>query len=225
MGEKALKKKGAPEQARFHPDLGLAIADTWWDLGRLLSKRDNDAALEAQLIRIRKDAPEFASSLNLRPLKRFLATAYELLRKKFNREPIAESAASLGRTGPPCEYFDDGQYLDWKEPDSVFWANEYDVLFRDLAPPLSGEPSWLSAAAICADNRCKQGFFIRSRSNQDYCSYNCRMRAYGRDAYRKLHRKRRRKRYVPEMDDELAAEGSQVLGTDSTHGPQRKEAR
>jgi hypothetical protein len=199
------------EVDEFDPFLGLLLGETWWKLGKnfgpALTGSDDDRAaylakwsaeLREQLLE--EEMKESLDAINPDSLRQFISTAMSLLEKKYDHGNIAKDVDRLTKKANEANIYDVGQYIDIQEPTEVFWANEYDFLFRDLVKPLEGR-GWLNAVARCAASSC-QTFFIKQRKDQRYHTDACRTRTANREAYNKgkgskPHTKRGRPRLRP----------------------------
>jgi hypothetical protein len=173
----------------FDASLGLGVAETWWELGKLLALRDDAGALALWAARVRAelDEPE-ANAITVPELQKFARVAYELLRAKFNRQNIANQFSTLMASSSKFKVVEQDQYLKATEPPKTFWANEYRYLLTDLSRPKSGI-GWLNAAGLCPV--CGE-FFIRARSDQKFHNDSCRARFHNTAAYEKQKSMRRK---------------------------------
>jgi hypothetical protein len=184
-----MKSKIAP-RPDFDPYLGLGVAQTWWDLGRLLAIRDDPDKLKkwADSVRARADLGKAeVDAITLKGLTEFASTVYDLLKAKFGSERIGPTVRELVRGCAGFDFVDSGQYMRADEHGETFWANEYRLLFDAISKPDAGE-GWITATGTCLD--CGV-FFVKGRRDQQYHNTLCRMRVANRRAYARISGSRR----------------------------------
>ncbi len=167
--------------------LGLATVDTWPQLGKLLSDRDDPAALRQWASDIKRNlSGSQAEAMVIDKLAEFAKNIFRLLERKHDGRDIAAEVQNLTKPAAKFRFIDEPknkQYLRGEEPLDVFWALEYQYMFDELVEPTKGA-GWLEHVAHCKDTECKK-FFIKSRRNQEFCSEACRVRFGNREFYKK----------------------------------------
>jgi hypothetical protein len=195
------------EPEEFDAWLGLVLADTWWQLGKNVARvlavkgttrqqRLEDWAQKVRAELAKSGMNEPMGGVTWKAVFAFVETIIDILEQKFDGKPIARRVRQLTKDASAFNVYDDGQYLDIQEPESVFWSVEYDFLFSKIDKSIGGG-GWLNAVARCADDDCRK-FFIKSRSDQRHHSNDCRTRSANRKAYTRAapsgHTKRGRPR-------------------------------
>lgn len=185
-------KAGKP----FDAYIGSAAATSWWELGKWLSRRDDPRSLALWRTRMIDDVGPGtveAKAINPDRLREFAEDVYSLLERKYRGESIGRNIQDRVRAAASYVIHDEGDYLAWHEPDKVFWANEYRLLFMELREDTEGDPEqhgWREAVGRCAE--CNE-FFVKARRDQLFHSTKCRTKAGNRVAYdRKRHGRRAR---------------------------------
>jgi hypothetical protein len=183
------------ESSDFDPTVGLAVAETWWALGRWLqafhrdepAERRRDAAHEwiAHLFKDGKDewVDDAAAALTPDRLQVFAEDIYALLERKYRGGSIGDDVLERMRHSAGFRVDESGQFVHMRESAEVWWANEYREVFLAL-DEREKSPSWTFAAAYCANENCKR-FFIKRRPNQRYHSESCQARSANKRSYRK----------------------------------------
>jgi hypothetical protein len=184
-----LQNDTTTERAEFDPVLSMAIADTWWELGKRLSPFVGDAvssaqkaaALEdwvAEILKARSTDEErevdrdIVSALTPERLGTFVETALALLERKYNNESIARDVHTLIKEAS-CDVVDaPNRRLEMPETPDAFWAWEYLSLFTEMRS--SNKSDWTIAVGNC--EKCKQ-FFVKTRSDQRFHNDTCRKEA------------------------------------------------
>ena len=170
----------SPED-KFDSSLGMYVAETWWELGKLLARRNDRKALDAWAEQVRKKLTDReAPAVSGASLQAFATTAFALLKAKHQGQKIASDFLKLVRKSAHFEVEEDGQYLEPIELPDTFWANEYRFLLIDLCKPKSGGVGWLTAASTCPS--CKE-FFIKGRSDQKFHDDRCKAKFHNKNAY------------------------------------------
>ncbi len=186
LGEENLDDQG------YDPHLGLAIARTWWELGRWTNRLRSAGGKAERLAVAREWADEVnergVRKLGLEVLPRDLSVFVEkllpLLERKFDGGAIASEATKL--VAPMrFTYEDRGRFLEVRETHAAFWAAEYYYLFGDLKR--FETRTWLNVVGYCENEACKR-FFIRQRIDNRFDSDRCRTNAANREYY-KRHRR------------------------------------
>jgi hypothetical protein len=179
------------DQDHFDAYLGLGVAVTWWDLGRLLARREDDKALGEIAARVRPTLADYeAKAITLPRLREFATVVYDLLKTKSEGRKIGDKVSQRVAGSLEYDFHEEGAYLSANEPPDTFWANEYRLLFLDIEKPKEGT-GWLNAAGTC---KACGNFFIKSRRDQVYDTATCRMRIANREAYKRERDQRRRRR-------------------------------
>lgn len=184
------------EGPEFDATLWMAIADSWWDLGRrsapligdtlLAEQRDGYLSAWAKAVHEGAEGDEdVIAAVTPAALDTFVRTALGLLERKYGGGAIAEE---LQRLVEPAKYriSDDGKLLRFDESPEAFWAWEYVFLFQDLKYEEAG---WLTAVGRC--ERC-DAFFIKSRKDQRFHSDACRKHVANKRFYKNRGRNKRR---------------------------------
>lgn len=192
------------ESPEFDPAVDMAVADTWWALGRRIhafhpdepADRRRAAAVEwiEHLLRDGKEEDWYddaLAALTPEQLQAFAEDLHALLERKYRGEPIGNEV--LKRVLPSANFTVDesDQFLELRESIHVWWANEYRQIFLEMERD-ERAPNWTFAAGYCANEGCKR-FFIKRRPNQRYHSEACQARAANQRSYRKhrstMHRR------------------------------------
>ncbi len=184
------------EEQQYDPWLGLAVADTWWELGRWANKIRSAATEKGRLAIAREWADqanaddEPAPTYVVKPteLIEFVDTSVDLLERKFNGKPIAGKVNQLIAPMHGLRYKDDDGFLARVETSAAFWAIEYTFLFDDLER--RDESTWTKAVGYCENEACGR-FFIRQRIDNRFDSDRCRTNTANRKAYRRRARAHR----------------------------------
>ncbi|HEV2738714.1 MAG TPA: hypothetical protein VGU66_09060 [Candidatus Elarobacter sp.] len=182
------------ETDEFDPELNLALAPSWWQLGKrfaaVLNSEDGERnqVLEEWTAATRRQLEEDGMNepiggITPETVMDFVTTVMDVLERKFDGKSIAKEVVSRTRKANKINVYDDGQYLNIQEPSDTFWAVEYDFVFSRLDRSMASG-GWLNAVARCADLDCKQ-FFVKARKDQRYHTSECSMRARQREAYNK----------------------------------------
>lgn len=184
--------------SQFDAGLGLNMAETWWELGKLLADREDVRALAKVVSRVRDDLPTWQCNVMTLPrLQDFLTKANRLLKEHYQGKDISREAESLMN---PANYRISakrvGNDLQITEPVDLFWAQEYETLLLGLEPDRGDSIPVAHVMGTCEDPKCNE-FFVRSRSDQRYHSEKCRMRVASRKAYRQASRERAARRRHP----------------------------
>jgi hypothetical protein len=179
--------KRAPTKVDFDPYIGVICAESWWDLGKLLAHRTDPAWIAKKIPFWTKDShPDFKGNVTVESVQRFAVEIYDLLRRKFNDEPIAAEAQAIGRRAAQAVYRDAGPMLELDETSDVFWAIETKFVLDDLCRPFKlNAGGWLEAVDVCRE--CEE-FFVKQRRDQIFDTAKCRTKFANRDAY--LRRRR-----------------------------------
>lgn len=184
------------ERPEFDATLWMAIADSWWDLGKrtapligdTLEPEQREGCLRAWVTAVHESAEDdedVIAAVTPASLETFVKTALALLERKYDGGVIAPEVQRLIE---PARYqiSDDGKLLRFDESPEAFWAWEYVYLFEDLKYEEAG---WLTAVARC--ERCK-AFFIKSRKDQRFHSDACRKHVANQRFYKTRGRNKRR---------------------------------
>lgn len=184
------------ERPEFDATLWMAVADSWWDLGKktaplvgeTLTAEQREGHLRAWVKTVHESADgddDVLAAVTPDTLDTFIRTALALLERKFEGEKIANDVQSLVE---PARYRvrDDGNLLRFDESADAFWAWEYLYLFEDLK---YDEAGWMTAVGRC--ERCKS-FFIKSRKDQRFHSDECRKHVANQRFYKTRGRNKRR---------------------------------
>lgn len=179
--------KRAPAKLEFDPYIGVICADSWWDLGKLLAHRNDPGWITKKIPVWTKDShPDFKGNVTVESVQHFAGEIYDLLRRKFNEEPIAEEAQAIIRRAAQATYRDAGPMLELDETSDVFWAIETKFVLDDLCRPFKADAGgWLEAVDVCRE--CGE-FFVKQRRDQIFDTAKCRTKFTNRDAY--LRRRR-----------------------------------
>ncbi len=201
--ENPMNEEEAPD---FEPTIGLAIADTWWALGRRLhafhpdEPADHRRAAAVEWIEyLFKDGEkedwydDALVALTPAQLQTFAEDLHALLERKFRGEPIGKDVLERIRPSAGFTIDESEQFIELRESVDVWWANEYREVFLEMEKR-EKSPSWTFAGAYCANERCKR-FFIKRRPNQQYHSEACQARSANQRSYRK-HRSTAHRRMV-----------------------------
>lgn len=179
----------------FDSSLGSAIADSWWALGKLLApfhrdERDESKAEAAiaYICQFFEDGTaqwteDTVNALTPERLRAFAEDLNDLLERKYHGGPIAAEVLSRVRHSSNYTADEAKQFLRLRESPDVWWANEYRVIFNDLAERTEGH-AWLEAVTVCANDRCRR-FFVKRRPDQRFHSEACRARVANQRSYRK----------------------------------------
>jgi hypothetical protein len=183
----------ADDPIGYDPYLGLAVADSWWALGRWVNRlRASQTTGERSKI-----AREWADEVNLdddpaidyavspKELIAFADTIIDLLERKFNGEGIASEVNSLVAPIGQVRYEDDETFLTRRENSAAFWALEYYFLFDDMER--RDNSVWSRAVGYCDNEPCRK-FFIRQRIDNRFDSEKCRTNAANRKYYKRRSR-------------------------------------
>lgn len=185
------------ETQAFDPYLGLAVAPSWWVLGRwtnrLRSAKDKPermAVLQAWAREVWEgsddcDPVRKARAVTSAALERFAGTVLSLLKAKYDGKPIADKVRRLIKTNEHA-IRDDGRYLIIDEDAATFWSVEYALLFDELDSEAFEPPGWLNAVGICENERCGR-FFVKQRIDNRFDSDKCRTNSANRAAYKRKH--------------------------------------
>lgn len=201
------------EPEEFDATLWMALADTWWDLGRRLApfvgdtlpEEEKEGKLRSWVTEIHAgtDDDEVIAAVTTDALRTFVRNALELLEQKYRGQTIAARVQSL-ITDARYDVADDGRRLKFGENSAAFWAWECVFLFQELT---YDDPGWETAVGFC--DGCS-AFFLKTRKDQRYHADVCRKKAANKRFYKtrgKLKRRRIR-RAIPKMSQ------SGTLGTD-----------
>ena len=175
----------------FDPYLGVICAETWWDLGKLLARRDDPTWIAKQIPGWTKEShPDYKGYVTVEAVQSFANRIHDLLRRKFHEESIALEAAAIVRVVAQGVYRDDGAMLELEETHDVYWATETQFVLNDLNKPTAeGAGSWLEAVDECRE--CGE-FFVKQRRDQIFDTAKCRTKFTNRDAYLRRRRVGRR---------------------------------
>lgn len=195
MTEKRVKpnESSADDPVGYDPYLGLAVADSWWSLGRWVN-RLRAAGTSAERSAIARewaddvnadDDPAIDYTVKPRELIVFTDTIVELLERKFNGKPVAPEVNGLVAPIGQVRYEDDEVFLTRRENSAAFWALEYYFLLDDLERRDNSE--WSKAVGYCDNDACGK-FFIRQRIDNRYDSDKCRTNAANRKYYKRRSR-------------------------------------
>jgi hypothetical protein len=180
--KKAIKTKPAGKD-RFDPWLGLTIADTWEALGQQIGRvRDDEGKFDTEKLTkwaaavISESGKDLARIVTPSSLQRFVETSLRVLEAKAKGKSIRAQAKRLVRRrrfqSIKVEEKPGSRYLDLSEPESVFWAVEYQLLLEGLGTPSkANDEGWLQAVGFC--DGCGS-FFVRARREQRFHSDACR---------------------------------------------------
>ena len=183
----------ADEPVGYDPYLGLAVADSWWILGRWVN-RLRAAETGAEKVQIARewadevnadDDPGIDYTVKPKELIAFTDTIIDLLERKFSRKPIASDVTRLVTPMGEVGFADDDQFLRRHENSRVFWALEYYFIFDDL--DRRENSVWSRAVGYCDNEGC-QKFFIRQRIDNRFCSDKCRTNVANRKYYKRRTR-------------------------------------
>ena len=188
----------AEQRADFDPVLSMALADSWWDLGKKLAPftagsattEQQTAFLRGWAAEVRDDEdPDVVAAVTPDRLQLFVATVLTLLERKFEGGDIAEDVRAL-IADARFDVCDDGRRLRMTETPEAFWAWEYVYLFTEMHS--TSKSDWTTAVGRCSE--CNV-FFVKTRTDQRFHGDACRKRAANVRFYRnsKAKRKRRRK--------------------------------
>ena len=191
-GVKNVGKSTKDDDEEFDSYLGMALGETWWQLGRNFAKvlgtsgESQQNHLEAWAAKIRQklaedDLSEPLAGVTPEAILAFVKTTMAILENKYQGRDVAREVKRLTKKIGDYNLYDAGQYLNYQEPVDVFWAVEYDFLFRNLDVSYKGG-GWLNAVSRCEDSDCR-AFFIKSRTDQRHHSDACRTRSANRRAY------------------------------------------
>lgn len=181
----------------FDPVLSMAVAGSWWDLGRRLAPFAGEAASpEQQTAALRdwaaailkdEDDQDVIDAVTEDGLRTFVATVLPVLERKFDGREIA---AEVQRLISAASYYvsDEGHRLNMKETSEAFWAWEYLYLFNDMH--WTHKSDWITAVSRCAE--CNV-FFIKTRIDQRFHSDACRKKAANLRFYRSDRAKAKRR--------------------------------
>jgi hypothetical protein len=185
-------KTESDEPVGYNPYLGLAVADTWWDLGRWVNRlrAAETSAERAKIARewadeVNADDDPRDYSVNPGELISFAHIIVDLLEQIFNGKPIAAEVNRLIAPVRQLRYEDDGRFLTRRENRAVFWAVEYSYLFDDLER--RDNSVWSKAVGYCDNDACRK-FFIRQRVDNRYDRDKCRTNAANRKYYKRRTR-------------------------------------
>lgn len=184
------------ERPEFDATLWMAIADSWWDLGKktapligdTLGPEQRDGHLRAWTQAVHENTEQdtdVVAAVTPEALDSFVRTALTLLERKYDGERIASDVQGLVDAAQ-YRISDDGNLLRFKESAEAFWAWEYLYLFEDLKYEEAG---WITAVGRC--ERCKS-FFIKSRKDQRFHSDACRKHVANQRFYKTRGRNKRR---------------------------------
>lgn len=176
--------EGRDEVELFDPYLGLAVADSWWILGRRLNKlriakteAARTVALETWAKEVWDASDDCATVRRLNvvtstSLDLFASNVLRLLAAKYRGESISAEVHGLVH---PTDYAirDEGRFLIFDETAATFWSLEYYMLFSELDSEGFEPPGWLRAVGICENERCNR-FFIRQRIDNRFDTESCR---------------------------------------------------
>lgn len=195
---------GDQDRARFDPSYSGILVPTWGKLGywtQQLMHAEDDVSrrkvLDEWTEEIHEEHAErwprtrqaVEQAVTPDAIDRFVKTVLDLLERKFTGKPIAarvnELIAPLKLTAS-----DDDGYLSMPYSPRSLWAEEYLLIFTDLARPRDGK-GWHDAVHYC--NKCKR-FFIRARRDQKFCSDKCRTDVGNARTYQQRKQKKRTKR-------------------------------
>ena len=183
----ASKARARPKRD-FDPYLGVICADTWWDLGKLLAHRDDGAWIAKQIPAWTKeiDDPTYRAYVTVETVRSFANRVYDLLRRKYQGEPIVEEARSSAELAARGVYRDNGRYLEYDEDPDVYWAIDTRFVLNDLEKSVDeNDIGWLNAVEECRE--CGT-FFVKQRRDQIFDTAKCRTKFTNRDSY--LRRRR-----------------------------------
>ena len=186
----------SPEAPDFDATLWLAVADSWWDLGKktapligdTLTAEQREGHLRAWVNAVHEDADdddELKAAMTPEALDGFVRTGLDLLERKYNGGQIADDVQRL-IDHARYRISDDGNLLRFGETPAAFWAWEYIYLFEDLK---YDDPGWTTAVGRC--EMCK-AFFIKARKDQRFHSDACRKRAANQRFYKTRGKNKRR---------------------------------
>jgi hypothetical protein len=183
------------EQQIFDPYLGLAVAGSWWVLGRWTNRLQSaetessrSDVLQAWATAVWDDVQDCSpvrktGAVTPEALDIFAGTVLSLLKDKFEGKPIADAVSRLIRPNH-LSVRDDGKFIVIDENVETFWAIEYVSLFGELDREDFEPPGWLNAVGICENDRCKL-FFIKQRIDNRFHSDRCRTNSANRGAYKR----------------------------------------
>lgn len=186
------------EPAEFDPTLWMALADSWWELGRKLSPFAGDALTAEQKAALvaawvagvrsgaEDDDEDLKAAVTPEALTTFIDNALRLLERKYKGEPIAAELQTLV-DGARYRISDDGTRLSFHETPEAFWAWEYVYLFEDLK---YDDPGWETAVGYCDGCRA---FFVKSRKDQRFHADACRKKAANKRFYKTRGKSKRRR--------------------------------
>jgi hypothetical protein len=195
------RKSEPAGKERFDPWLGLTIADTWQDLGQQIGRvRDDKGKFNTEKLTkwaaavISESGDDMAAIVTPSSLQRFVETSLRVLEAKAKGESIRAHAKRLVRRrrfqSIKVEEKPGSRYLDLFEPESVFWAVEYQLLFEGLGTPSkANDEGWLQAVGFC--DGCGS-FFVKARRDQRFHSDACRSRFTDGSGHKKATKKRSR---------------------------------
>lgn len=131
--------------------------------------------------------PWLADAVSAKDLTLFLETAYDLIKRKYLGERIADHVQELvNPTERSVRVKETKDHLALHESRGFFWASEYMALFSSMEPPEKGT-DWKTAVRTCEEKNCGI-FFIKTRADQQYHDELCKARASNRRAYNKVNR-------------------------------------
>lgn len=198
MLKKQSKSKPAGKE-KFDPWLGLTIADTWQALGQQIGRvRDDEGEFDTDKLTkwaaavIDESGDDLVDIVTPISLQRFVETALRLLESKAKGESIGDQVKRLVRRrrfqSIKVAEKPGSRYLELFEPESVFWAVEYQFLFEGLdTPAKANEKGWLQAVGFC--DRCG-AFFVKARREQRFHSNACRVEFTKSSGYKTTTKKR-----------------------------------
>lgn len=185
--EDPVRPKARPRRD-FDPYLGVVCADTWWDLGKLLARRDDKAWIAKQIPAWTKeiDDPAYRRYVTVEAVQGFANRIYDLLRRKYKGESIIDEARLIAAQAARGAYRDNGRYLEYDEDPDVYWATDTRFVLNDLEKSIDeSEIGWLNAVEECRE--CGT-FFVKQRRDQIFDTAKCRTKFTNRDSY--LRRRR-----------------------------------
>lgn len=198
--KKTIRTKPAGK-GRFDPWLGLTIADTWQALGQQIDRvRDDKGKFDTGKLTkwaaavIGESGDKLARIVTPSSLQRFVVTSLRVLEAKAKGKSVRAKAKRLVRRrrfqSIKVEEKPGSRYLDIFEPQSVFWAVEYQRLFEAVGTPSNtNDEGWLQAVGFC--DGCGS-FFVRARRDQRFHSDDCRTKSTDGSWRKKSAKKRSR---------------------------------
>jgi hypothetical protein len=176
---------------KFRAQIGVRnFSRGWAEIAKLLAHRHEPAWIDKQLSEWRKkEHPDCQPFITREAVMDFADAIYDLLRRKFRSEPIAEQASEINRLASQIVYRDNGQYLEGDESFEVYWAIEKRFVLYDLGETTQeSEEGWLAAVDEC--HQCHE-FFVKQRRDQIFDNAKCRTTFTNRDAYLRRRKTRR----------------------------------